>query len=101
MTQLLPIGIISMKISIGIIVMKTIILLLGGLISYLSYKAYRRTKTPALRALAIGFGIVTLGALFAGVAHQLLGVSLTMGVFINSILTMIGFVIITYSLYVE
>ena len=86
---------------IGIIVTKTIILLLGGLITYLSYKAHRRTNAAALRALAIGFGIVTLGALFAGVAHQLLGVSLTTGVFINSILTMLGFVIVTYSLYVE
>lgn len=91
----------SRSLAIGIIVTKTIILLLGGLITYLSYKAHRRTKTAALRALAIGFGIVTLGALFAGVAHQLLGVSLSMGVFINSILTMLGFVIITYSLYVE
>lgn len=86
---------------IGIIVTKTIILLLGGLITYLSYKAHRRTNDTALRTLAIGFGIVTLGALFAGVAHQLLGVTLTTGVFINSILTMLGFVIVTYSLYVE
>lgn len=89
------------SLTIGIIVTKTIILLLGGLITYLSYKAYRRTHAAALRALAIGFGIVTLGALLAGVAHQLLGVSLASGIFINSILTALGFVIITYSLYVE
>lgn len=86
---------------IGIIVTKTIILLLGGLITYLSYKAHRRTRPAALRALAIGFGIITLGALFAGIAHQFLDVELIIGIFINSILTMLGFVIITYSLYVE
>jgi NhaP-type Na+/H+ and K+/H+ antiporter len=89
------------SLAIGIIVTKTVILLFGGLITYLSYKAYRRTRAAALRALSIGVGIITLGALFAGVAHQLLGVSLTTGVLINSILTMIGFAIITYSLYVE
>lgn len=89
------------SLAIGIIVTKTIILLLGSLITYLSYKAYRRTQAPALRALAIGFGIITLGALLAGVADQLLGVSLATGMFINSILTALGFAIITYSLYVE
>jgi NhaP-type Na+/H+ and K+/H+ antiporter len=89
------------SLAIGIIITKTIILLLGGLITYLSYKAYRRTRAAALRALTIGVGIITLGALFAGVAHQLIGVSLTAGVLINSILTMLGFAIITYSLYVE
>ena len=89
------------SLAIGIIVTKTVILLLGGLITYLSYKAYRRTRAAALRALSIGVGIITLGALFAGVAHQLLGVSLAAGVFINSILTMLGFAIMTYSLYVK
>jgi heme/copper-type cytochrome/quinol oxidase subunit 3 len=89
------------SLAVGIIVTKTIILLLGSLITYLSYKAYRRTQSAALRALAIGFGIITLGALFAGGAHQLLGISLTTGLFINSIITMLGFVIITYSLYIE
>lgn len=89
------------SLAIGIIVTKSIILLLGSLITYLSYKTHRRTQTPALRALAIGFGVITLGALLAGVADQLLGVSLAAGIFINSILTALGFVIITYSLYVE
>lgn len=89
------------SLTIGIIVTKSIILLLGGLVTSLSYKAYRRTHAAALRALAIGFGIVTLGALLAGAAHQLLGVSLASGIFINSLLTALGFVIITYSLYVE
>jgi hypothetical protein len=84
-----------------IIVVKTGILVLGGLITYFSYKAYRRTGSPALRALAIGFGIVTSGALLAGAFDVLLEVDLATGVLIDAILTLIGFAVITYSLYVD
>lgn len=84
----------------AIVIVKTVILLLGTGITYIAYKAYRRTGSPSLRALGIGFGIVTLGALLAGVADQLLSVSLEMGVLINSVLVAIGFGIIMYSLYI-
>ena len=85
----------------AIVVVKTVILLLGTGITYIAYKAYRRTGSPSLQALGIGFGVVTLGALLAGVADQILSVSLEMGVLINSILVAIGFAIIMYSLYLE
>ncbi|ELZ91612.1 hypothetical protein C440_14899 [Haloferax mucosum ATCC BAA-1512] len=84
-----------------IIIVKTGILVLGGLITYFSFKAYRNTGSPALRALAIGFGIITTGALLAGASDVLLSVDLATGVLIDSILTFLGFAVITYSLYVE
>lgn len=91
----------SQSVSIAIIISKTITLGLGCGIAYIAYKAYRRTRSPSLRALAVGFGIVTIGALFAGIAHQLLGVGLQAGILINSVLTALGFTIIMYSLYAE
>lgn len=51
--------------------------------------------------LGIGFGIITFGALLAGIAHQVLSVSLEMGILINSVLVAIGLGIIMYSLYLE
>lgn len=86
---------------LGILVIKTVILLLGGGITFIAYKAYRRTGAPSLRALVFGFGIITFGALLAGIAHQLLQVSLETGVLINSFLVAVGFAIIMYSLYLE
>ena len=77
------------------------ILVLGGAITYFAYKAYRRTGDPSLRGLIIGFGFVTLGALFGGIAHQLLEVGLDVGIVINAGLTAVGFSIITYSLFIE
>ena len=86
---------------LAILVIKTIILVLGGGITFIAYKAHRRTRAPALRALAVGFGIITLGALLAGIAHQLLGVALQTGVLINGLLVAIGLAIIMYSLYIQ
>ena len=85
----------------AIVIVKTVILLLGGGITYIAFKAYRRTGASSLRALGIGFGIITLGALLAGIAHQLFSVSLETGVLINSVLVAMGLSIIMYSLHLE
>ena len=85
----------------AIVAAKTITLVLGGLVTYLAFKAHRRTGAPALKALAIGFGIVTLGAIVAGIVDVLTGLGLLYGVLIQSVLTMVGFAVITYSLYVD
>jgi hypothetical protein len=84
-----------------IVAVKTAILVLGGLITYFSYKAYRNTGEGSLRALAVGFGIITFGALLAGVLDVILGVSLAVGVLIDAVLTLLGFAVITYSLYTD
>ena len=86
---------------IAAVVTKTVILLLGGTITYFAYQASQRTRTTPLRTLALGFGVITVGALFGGVAHQFVSASIVSGVLINSILTAAGFAIITYSLYME
>ena len=91
----------SASIDIIIIAAKTAILLLGGSITYSALRAFRRTGDPSLRALAIGFGIVTVGALLGGVSHQIVRADLAVGIAIDSLLTAAGFAVIVYSLYVE
>ncbi|GAB6862597.1 hypothetical protein ACFR97_06745 [Haloplanus litoreus] len=86
---------------IALVAVKTGTLLLGTLITLLSLKAYRRTGATSLRALGVGFGLVTVGALLAGVGHQFTALSLTHSIVIESGLTFVGFAIIVYSLYVE
>ncbi|MFB6135448.1 MAG: hypothetical protein ABEJ04_01690 [Halobacteriaceae archaeon] len=80
---------------------KTLTLLLGGLVTYFALKAYRRTGAPALRALTVGFGFVTLGSLLAGVADQLLSVDTQYALLVESVLTAVGFAVIIYSLYAD
>lgn len=92
---------LSSTVATSIVVVKTGILLFGGLITYFSLKAYRRTRAPALRALTIGFGTVTLGALLGGIVDQVLGIPFGVGILIDAMLTLVGFMIITYSMYAE
>jgi hypothetical protein len=84
-----------------VVALKTVTLLLGGAVTYFALKAWKRTGSPALRSLTIGFGFVTLGSLLAGVADQLLNVGRTSAVLTESALTAVGFAVIVYSLYVD
>jgi hypothetical protein len=91
---------------IGIVVSKTLILIIGGLITYYSYQAYQRTGTPQHKWLTYGFGVVTLGAVLGGaldiVVSNIYGIDLIYtSVFVSSGLTAIGLGIILYSLYVR
>lgn len=84
-----------------IVVLKTITLALGLTITYLAYKAYRRTGSAALRSLTLGFALVTFGALLAGIVDQILGLQTDLALVVESILTAAGFAVIVYSLYVD
>ncbi len=85
--------------SIALTVVKTLSLLVGGLITFLAYRAYRRAAHRSLGLLAAGFGLVTLGLVLAGTLYELLNVSLLMGIFLESLLMLAGFLVIAYSLY--
>lgn len=82
-----------------VIVMNTVTLVCGGLVTLLAARAYRRTRSPALGALAVGLGFVTVGALIAGALHQLVGLDFATGVTVQSGATAVGFAILAYSLY--
>lgn len=81
-----------------VVALKTVSLLLGALVTYFAYKAYRRTDAAPLGYLALGFAIVTFGALLAGVVDRLLPYR-QWALVIESGLTAAGFAVIVYSLY--
>lgn len=84
-----------------VVVLKTLTLVIGGSITFYAFKASRNNGSAALRALALGFGIVTLGALLAGIVDQLLPLDPTVSFVVESLFTTVGFAVILYSLYVE
>jgi hypothetical protein len=102
--------------TVALVALKTATLLLGGLITYFSYKAYQRSRSRPLWYLAVGFGVVTLGIFSAGVIDQLLRFSVIgwpvpdpvagqsvadVALVVESALTAAGFAVIVYSLYSE
>ena len=88
------------EIPMAVIVLKTMTLGIGGFITYAAANAARKTGWQGLSYLAVGFGIVTLGSLLAGVADQLLRFDTHTTLVIESALTTVGFAVIGYSLYV-
>lgn len=84
-----------------LIVAKGVIVVLGGTVSYLAYRASRRTGSAALRSLAVGFGVVTLGGVVGGGLNQLFGVGLQEALAVESLVSAAGFAVIGKSLYVD
>ncbi|MFB6295610.1 MAG: hypothetical protein ABEH66_02060 [Halobacteriales archaeon] len=82
-------------------VLKTLILVTGGLITWYAYRAFRRTGSAALGALAAGFALVTLGALLAGIVDRVLPLSRTVALLVESGFTTCGFAVVLYSLVRE
>jgi hypothetical protein len=87
--------------SATVVAAKTLSLLAGGLVTVLATRAYQRTRAAPLRALAVGFGLFTVGALFGGGLHYLLGTDLATGVVVQSVFTALGLGALVYSLYAE
>lgn len=85
----------------ALVALKTITLVIGGLITLFAYRAYRRTGAKPIGALAVGFGLVTLGTLLAGAAHQAIGVEVEVALLTESTLITVGFAVILYSLYAD
>lgn len=77
---------------------RTIVLVLGLSIAYLSYKAYRRTGSRYLRHASIGFAIVAFGVFLEGILYEVLGMTLYTAHIIESVVVAIGFGVLLYSL---
>lgn len=85
----------------AIVGLKTLTLVLGGMITLYAYRAYRRTGSSSLRILSVGFGTVTIGVLLAGIVDQLLPVAPDAALVVESLFTIIGFGTILVSLYIK
>ncbi len=76
----------------------TVTLIAGGLIALFAFRAFRRTGTPALRAVGVGFVFIVAGTALGGLLH-LVSAEMVLGVTVQSLFTAVGLVFILYSLY--
>ena len=84
-----------------LVVAKTMTLAFGAVLTTLTFRAYRRTRSAAMGVLCLGLGLVTAGSVLAGSLHQLLGVPLTTSTTIESLFMAAGLGVLTYSLYAK
>ncbi|MEF8778056.1 MAG: hypothetical protein V5A36_04000 [Natronomonas sp.] len=92
---------VGQEVQLAIAVVKTLILVVGGIVTYLAFSAYRRTYDRALGFLGVGFGLIVIGVLLAGVTFELLSVALGVGILVESLFVLLGLSIIAYSLRVQ
>ena len=79
--------------------LKSLIGVLGLLLAYLSIKAYRKSKSKNMLFLSIGFGIITVGSILAGLSFEFLGFSLLQVNIVESLMILVGFIMVLYSVY--
>jgi len=85
-------------IQLTLLVVKALMVVAGGSVVYYATKAYRRTGDQSLGYLAAGFGLLLVGSILAGLVYELLETALIIGVIVESIFVLSGFVLIAYSL---
>jgi len=85
----------------AIAAVKAVILVLGGGITYIAFRAYQRSDDRSIGVLGVGFGVITVGAIVSGVAAQFISVSLGQVVLLNSLFVAAGLAIIMYSLLMQ
>jgi len=81
-----------------LLAVKGLMLVAGGSVFYYAVKAYRRTRDQSLGYLAGGFGLVLFGSAIGGLVYELIGSPLAVGVIIESVFVLFGFILIAYSL---
>ena len=79
--------------------LKVIVVILGTILVYLSYKGYARSKEREFLFLAVGFSLITIGSVAAGVLFEFLGFGLLTVNVIESLMVVLGFLSLIYSIY--
>jgi hypothetical protein len=75
-------------------------LVLGVFIVYLAYTGFRRNRSRPLLFVTIGFALITGGTVAEGILYVLLGSQLLAAITAGTAITVLGFAVIIYSIYV-
>ena len=78
---------------------KVVALILGAFIVYLAYKGYKRNSSKPLLYVALGFALITAGTIAEGILYVMLGSELLSAIATGTAVTVLGFVVIIYSIY--
>lgn len=79
--------------------LKLITVILGFVIVYLAWKAFRASRRRPLLWLTVGLAVMTLGVISEGAAFRGLGWTLGQSHLFEGVVTLIAFAILVYSLY--
>lgn len=82
-----------------LIVAKVIVLVLGLLIAWKAYRGYTRHGSLAMRYLAIGFALISVGTVIEGLLFEILDLEIFLAGAIQTVIAALGMLVVLYSLY--
>lgn len=83
----------------GLIVAKLVTMVLGFLIAYQAYRGYRRNHSRPMLYVAIGFVLISFGAVIEGLLFDVVGLTLSDSGTVATIIVAIGMLSVLYALY--
>lgn len=75
------------------------IICLGGVLVYVSMRAYRRSKSRSMLAMSVGFLVMVLGSLVEETLVELFGFQLIESHALENSVVAVGLLFLVYSLY--
>ena len=82
-----------------LVVAKLVAMVMGLLVSATAYRGYRRYGSEPMLYLALGFAIISVGAVLEGLLFDVLGFSIFWAGTVQTALVVVGMGVILYSLY--
>lgn len=83
----------------ALVIAKLVTMGLGLLIAYQAYLGYRRHDSRPLRYVAVGFLLISVGAVLEGILFEVFGFSIFASGTIQTTLVAAGMLAVLYSLY--
>jgi len=80
-------------------ILQIVIVLLGGIITYLGFVSYRKRANGGMLFMSIGFALISVGSSVAGFLFEFVGFTLLEAVVISAFANCIGFALLVYSIY--
>lgn len=84
---------------IGLLIAKILVVALGLLIALQGYRAHARYDNRPMLYLAVGFSIISIGAVIEGVLYEVMNLSIFYAGMIQTSVVALGMVAVLYSLY--
>jgi hypothetical protein len=84
---------------IELVIAKLVTIGLGLLITYQAYKGYRVYGSEPMLYVAIGFFLISVGAVTEGILYDVVGLSIFLAGTIQTAIVAAGMLVVLYSLY--
>ncbi|MDH5019790.1 DUF7521 family protein [Halobacterium rubrum] len=84
---------------IELVVAKLVTMGLGFLVAYQAFRGYREFGSEPMLYVAVGFVVISVGAVIEGVLFEVVGLSIFLAGTVQTAVVAVGMLVILYSLY--